>query len=133
VEMYRSFDASSVCDRQAHASSANEIEEKEGNENNDDDVEHQTCVWPDPRTNCEDRDDTGHGHCQLWADMGECEKNPLFMLMDCPRACGSCFLLDKNVRCKRDDSFRPHITKPGEINAMFQEVTTESYYRKPKI
>eukprot|EP00545_Synedropsis_sp_CCMP1620_P008364 CAMPEP_0119005758 /NCGR_PEP_ID=MMETSP1176-20130426/1913_1 /TAXON_ID=265551 /ORGANISM="Synedropsis recta cf, Strain CCMP1620" /LENGTH=222 /DNA_ID=CAMNT_0006957599 /DNA_START=12 /DNA_END=680 /DNA_ORIENTATION=- len=28
-----------------------------------------------------------HDHCSEWAEMGECEKNPGFMIPDCPDAC----------------------------------------------
>ena len=28
--------------------------------------------------------------CSLWASLGECDKNPEFMLSSCPLACRSC-------------------------------------------
>lgn len=31
-----------------------------------------------------------HEGCKGWADVGECEKNPLFMHSSCPEACRSC-------------------------------------------
>lgn len=35
---------------------------------------------------CEDN----HENCSGWADMGECEKNPRYMLKNCMKSCGTC-------------------------------------------
>ena len=37
-------------------------------------------------TTCEDRE----GDCGGWASLGECERNPSYMLSSCTRACGAC-------------------------------------------
>lgn len=31
-----------------------------------------------------------NGHCGQWRQLGECERNPVFMLPACPHACGGC-------------------------------------------
>ncbi|KAG7160615.1 Zinc metalloproteinase nas-4-like 1 [Homarus americanus] len=44
-------------------------------------------------------------HCQMWADMGECELNPTWMYVSCRKACRQCVnpttsCEDKNKYCK---------------------------------
>ena len=34
--------------------------------------------------------DTEKDSCKLWAEMGECEKNPEYMLQHCKKSCGAC-------------------------------------------
>ena len=36
--------------------------------------------------NCEDMDQ----HCEAWSTLGECEKNPQYMLVNCAKACRVC-------------------------------------------
>jgi hypothetical protein len=35
--------------------------------------------------------------CQFWAENGECDKNPVYMVKHCPKACNAC---DKDARDK---------------------------------
>ncbi|CAL4108319.1 unnamed protein product, partial [Meganyctiphanes norvegica] len=57
-----------------------------GPENQVDDCNSQTCPINGP--GCIDNDDS----CQGWADRGECQKNPKFMLPKCPASCNQCVL-----------------------------------------
>ena len=43
-------------------------------------------VEPTVRPSCEDN----NRHCALWAYQGECNKNPGYMLENCPVACDQC-------------------------------------------
>lgn len=43
-------------------------------------------VPPKSRPHCEDKEND----CNQWADLGECEANPKFMLVNCPVSCKSC-------------------------------------------
>ncbi|GAB5364554.1 hypothetical protein AAMO2058_000980200 [Amorphochlora amoebiformis] len=101
-KIWRSFDASSVC--------------------SNGEAEEQSCTWPDPRYNCDDSKDP-RANCQLWAAQGECNKNPAYMLVHCAKSCGSCFLSDKKYRCVRNETNNPPaISKPGELNSMFESI-----------
>eukprot|EP00954_Amorphochlora_amoebiformis_P023035 1357476-Amorphochlora_amoeboformis.AAC.3 len=54
---------------------------------------------------------------------GECNKNPAYMLVHCAKSCGSCFLSDKKYRCVRNETNNPPaISKPGELNSMFESI-----------
>jgi len=56
---------------------------------------------------CKDNDE----NCSGWADMGECEKNPKYMLSNCQKSCGLCEktvkipVEDENAMLKRTASF----------------------------
>ena len=41
---------------------------------------------PKSRPDCEDKEND----CNQWADLGECEANPKYMLTNCPVSCKSC-------------------------------------------
>ena len=69
---------------------------------------------------CHDR----HKQCELFKNAGECEKNPGWMIVNCPVSCDSCHLLDPKVRCNRS---RLNITdepilKSGDMNRIFQDI-----------
>lgn len=55
--------------------------------------------------------------CEGWAKVGECEKNPKFMLSGCTTSCGSCE--GKKTGCRRANSTSP-MAVPGGMNAMFE-------------
>jgi len=69
---------------------------------------------------CEDR----HERCVGFADAGECTKNPGWMIVNCPRSCAACELLDPKVRCNRDrlGIKNEHVYAPGDMNAMFSSI-----------
>ena len=41
--------------------------------------------------NCVDMDE----HCEAWSGLGECEKNPEYMLVNCAKACRVCETMSK--------------------------------------
>jgi hypothetical protein len=62
---------------------------------------------------CYDR----YEQCAEYARQGECEINPGWMIVSCPRSCEACHLLDPKARCPRhvlNISSIP-IYKPGNI------------------
>ena len=59
----------------------------------------------------------------------ECEKNPKFMQMECAPSCKSCINLDFDFRCPFDPSV-PTIWGPGDLNYMFERITTDPYYQQ---
>jgi len=69
-------------------------------------------------------------HCTLWAISGECEANPAYMTVHCAPACQSCELLDVNVRCPMDPNAVDALANPGDLNAMFERITTDPYYQQ---
>ena len=48
-------------------------------------------------------------HCATWASMGECQKNPSWMLMNCKISCGEC-----DNKCTDHNSFCPEWANLGE-------------------
>ena len=69
---------------------------------------------------CKDR----HAQCVGFAKNDECVKNPGWMIVNCPRSCNACHLLDPKVRCDRRNlnmSIDP-IYKPGDMLDMFQSI-----------
>jgi len=51
---------------------------------------------------CDDDD----GRCQFWADNGECENNPSYMLNSCRKACRTCVIPDRsNKEGRSEDVF----------------------------
>lgn len=50
------------------------------------DVNDGTCMHAKNVNECKDLDES----CQKWAEIGECETNPRYMLTTCARSCDSC-------------------------------------------
>jgi prolyl 4-hydroxylase len=63
-----------------------------------------------------------HTVCKQYASGGECEKNPGWMIINCPVSCNACELLDPAVRCdrKRLNMSDTPIYAPGDISYMFK-------------
>ncbi len=78
---------------------------------------------------CQDR----HAQCLDFADHGECDRNPGWMAVNCPKSCDACHLLDPKVRCNRERLGIPlqHVYHPGDMNAMFESIekTYSSRYK----
>ena len=70
---------------------------------------------------------------QLWyivfRPTGECEANPTYMLLQCAPSCQTCHQLDFQYRCPYDKD-APTIWGPGDMNRMFERITTEEYYKE---
>ena len=72
---------------------------------------------------CEDR----HEMCRGNSQNGECDRNPGWMIVNCPRSCNKCHLLDPKVRCARNHlniSSDP-IYPPNAINEMFSSIKSK--------
>lgn len=65
-----------------------------------------------------------NSHCAGFAERGECEANPGWMVVNCPLSCSACHLLDPAVRCSRlrlNISTEP-IYRPGDMADMFASI-----------
>eukprot|EP00041_Stephanoeca_diplocostata_P021685 m.508831 g.508831 ORF g.508831 m.508831 type:complete len:403 (-) comp21887_c1_seq4:1632-2840(-) len=70
---------------------------------------------------CEDK----NVNCSWWAEIGECENNPGFLMSSCPKSCNVCRAVNgfsRDLKCVRDPSERPIVDSPGGLNAMFQAI-----------
>ena len=69
---------------------------------------------------CEDRVSA----CPGYGNAGECERNPGWMIVNCPHTCKACHLRDYKARCGRqflNISTEP-IYKPGDMHNMFASI-----------
>jgi hypothetical protein len=80
---------------------------------------------------CNDRNE----NCAIFVAQGECTKNPGWMIVNCPKSCDSCHLLDRKIRCQR--SFLNISTDPayhpGDLQAMFERITTKFSKYEPTV
>ena len=67
-----------------------------------------------------------HEACAWFSSEGECEKNPGWMIVNCPISCNSCDLLDYKKRCSRKNLniTDQHAYGPGDMNRMFEGLHT---------
>ena len=63
--------------------------------------------------------------CSFWAAIGECDKNPAFMITTCAPSCRSCHMIDLNNRCPIDPNAKPALI-PGSLNTMFERIVSEA-------
>ena len=69
---------------------------------------------------CADR----HERCVGFAEQGECDNNPGWMIINCPVSCNTCHLRDPKIRCAREAlnmSLSP-IYVPGSMSDMFSSI-----------
>jgi prolyl 4-hydroxylase len=78
---------------------------------------------------CENR----HPNCSYWAAFGECEKNKPYMILHCAPACHTCHVLDSDQRCRLDENAHEAFAKPGDLNALFERITTDSFWESSVI
>ncbi len=67
-----------------------------------------------------------HEFCAVWAAMGECQANSLYMETSCAPVCHSCDKLTIEGRCPLD----PNATNawgPGDLNQMFERLSSEPF------
>jgi prolyl 4-hydroxylase len=69
---------------------------------------------------CADR----HEQCKGFHQQGECDKNPGWMIVNCPASCNACHLRDPKVRCPRHvlNMTQEPAYQPGDMNAMFESI-----------
>lgn len=82
-----------------------------------------TPVAPDIKAICLNR----KSECINWAVSGECQENQLYMNKECAPACFSCEYLAIEQKCPVDLNARPDVWEAGDLNAMFEKLTTEPY------
>jgi len=70
-----------------------------------------------------------HSQCAFWAILGECEKNPGYMQVQCGPVCKSCDKIDVAVRCPVDPQAQDAL-RPGALNRMFERIVTEPWYQQ---
>jgi prolyl 4-hydroxylase len=56
-------------------------------------------------------------------------QNPKYMLLECAPACQTCHQLSFEHRCPYDRD-APKVWGPGDLNKMFERLTTDEYYIK---
>lgn len=89
-------------------------------------VQYMRRVWKDSdfakvRHKCQNQ----HVDCTWWAAIGECEKNPKYMRVNCAPACESCDLLDIRHRCPIEPG-NDAIWKPGDLNKLMEDVVDDA-------
>jgi len=67
-----------------------------------------------------------HALCAYWAWKGECDENPQYMRLQCAPVCQSCHNLTLESRCPLDPN-EPNAWGPGDLNRMFEQLTSEPY------
>lgn len=73
---------------------------------------------------CKDRYKT---KCKAWSAEGECTNNPGWMIVNCPKSCDSCELLDPSKRCSSEflNVSEEHVWKEGDLNKMFTRIVED--------
>jgi hypothetical protein len=90
---------------------------------------YQNLEYENVLEECENR----HPNCSYWAAFGECEKNKPYMILHCAPACHTCHELDVNQRCRLDENAYEAFAKPGDLNALFERITTDSFWESSVI
>eukprot|EP00980_Cylindrotheca_fusiformis_P013383 scaffold3410_cov141-Cylindrotheca_fusiformis.AAC.26 len=82
------------------------------------------------RSLCENK----HKDCTFWSVLGECEKNPAYMRLNCAPACQSCEMLHIETRCPLDPDAVDALY-PGDVNKLFERIAYSPEYKQyePKI
>lgn len=57
---------------------------------NDEIVVKPPPVKPQPPPTPEDKCQNNHRFCDYWSKLGECNKNPSWMLVNCKKSCNQC-------------------------------------------
>ena len=78
------------------------------------------------RADCKNR----HPQCAFWAAIGECEANPKYMLLQCAPSCQTCDKIDFDARCPWDRDAPSIFDEPGDLNKMFERITTDPFYQQ---
>ncbi|GAX16815.1 prolyl 4-hydroxylase [Fistulifera solaris] len=65
-----------------------------------------------------------HTSCTFWAVIGECDKNPAYMELQCAPACRTCEQLHVETRCPLDENAIDALY-PGDLDRMFERIITE--------
>lgn len=71
-----------------------------------------------------------NSQCAFWATVGECDANPGYMHVNCAPVCFTCEKLHVETRCPLDPDAVDAFAKPGDLNAMFERISTDPYYQQ---
>ena len=82
-------------------------------------------LYKDVRDTCKNQEE----RCTFWASIGECEKNPSYMITSCGPACFACDKMVFEVRCPIPPDL-PDALEPGDLNKLFERLTTDPYYQQ---
>jgi hypothetical protein len=68
-----------------------------------------------------------HESCEVFANQGECTKNPGWMIIHCSVSCDACHLRSSQARCGRENlnTTDTGFLVPGKLNQMFERVDKE--------
>ena len=77
----------------------------------------------------EDCQDLQPEECPEWAEDGECEANPDYVLRNCAKSCGVC----GEQHCPVDSDITPNAWEAGDLNTFFDKLTTEFEKYEPTI
>ena len=58
-----------------------------------------------------------HQQCEYWSSLGECEKNPTYMLDKCAKSCNSCDLKKTARKLSQDDDLLSRTAKFGDLQS----------------
>lgn len=65
-----------------------------------------------------------HASCTFWSVIGECEKNPAYMHINCAPVCCTCEQLHVETRCPLDPDAVDALY-PGDLDKMFERIIME--------
>lgn len=71
-----------------------------------------------------------HSQCAFWATIGECEKNPGYMHVNCAPVCYACEKLHVETRCPLDPNASDAIGKPNDLNKMFERILSDPTFQQ---
>ncbi|KAL7561139.1 hypothetical protein ACA910_004621 [Epithemia clementina (nom. ined.)] len=83
-------------------------------------VGHQDPSYRSVRSHCINH----HEMCAFWAVLGECDKNPAYMKLNCAPVCRSCDQLDITKRCPLDPNATDALAQPGDLDRLFYKLVT---------
>jgi prolyl 4-hydroxylase len=93
----------------------------------------KNVVFVDPKyESVKDQCKNRNSQCVFWASSGECEANPAFMTLQCAPVCQTCEKISFEARCPWDPETTPNALKPGDLNKLFERLTTDPHYSQYK-
>eukprot|EP00038_Savillea_parva_P017543 m.20713 g.20713 ORF g.20713 m.20713 type:complete len:394 (+) comp3821_c0_seq1:35-1216(+) len=70
-------------------------------------------------TACEDK----NANCSWWAEIGECQRNPGFLIYECPSSCNICrHSMPRAIKCQRDPAEKPILESPGGLTRLMESI-----------
>jgi prolyl 4-hydroxylase len=90
----------------------------------------ETVMVDEKYRNVKDTCKNQHERCAYWAMLGECNKNPAYMSVNCAPVCQTCELLHVETRCPLDPNANAMnaFAKPGDVNQLFTRIISDPFY-----